>query len=165
MCVSICRSPRSWIFWAQGVRRSQEPDSTPLPPSFLSSSSSFLHLPSSDKPHYEREKARKYPLLPPTPAAPRLWRGSGGGGGERRKKKESGAKCERGLVSMPTAGGRTYAANQAAMVPARHLFLSLLFSLPAWPPLPSPPRPSPLSVGEIRLGPAPRIKPYLSSWG
>lgn len=78
----------------------------------------------------------------------------GAGGGE------SGAKCERGLVSMPTAGGRTYAASQAAMVPARHLFLSLLFSLPA-----CPPSPSLLSVGEIRLGPAPRIKPYLSSWG
>lgn len=100
------------------------------------------------------EKARKYPppppppfsssLQPPTPAAPRLQRvGWGGvvmgwGGGEKGKKKrrESGAKCERGLVSMPTAGGRTYAASQAAMVPARHLFLSLLFSSPR---LPSPP--------------------------
>lgn len=83
-------------------------------------------------------------------------------GGEKKPKKktESGAKCERGLVSMPTAGGRTHAASQPARVPARHLFLSLLFSLLACPPLLSP-----LSVGEIRLGPVPGIKPYLSSWG
>lgn len=131
----------------------------PPPPPLLLPSPSF-HLPSSDKPHYERGESAQIPspppppppptsLQPPTPAAPRLRRaggmgwsgGRGGGWGERKEKKkkkrrESGAKCERGLVSMPTAGGRTYAASQAAMVPARHLFLSLLFSSPR---LPSPP--------------------------
>lgn len=127
----------------------------------LAGSRSLLHCspsPSSisspsDKPHYEREKALRYPLLPPTPTAPWPWR-------ERWRKKESGAKCERGLVSMPTAGGRTYAASQAVGLPARHLFFCPSCFLLACPPLLSA-----LSVREIRLGPVPGIKPYLSSWG
>lgn len=165
MCPSMCRALRSWLFWAQGDRRagSREDSSLPLPPPPPST------CPPPPTSLIMRGRKRANTLSSPnsrcTTAVPRgggwvdggwwwlWWRG-------KKKKKESGAKCERGLVSMPTGGGRTYAASQAAMVPARHLFLSLLFSLPACPPLPSP-----LSVGEIRLGPAPRIKPYLSSWG
>ena len=91
--VSMCRSPHSWMFWAQGVRRNWELVDSPLPSS--PSSSSSLHLPSSDKPHYEWEKARKYPLFPPAPAAQRLWWGWWWwwGGGVEKREREKKVRC------------------------------------------------------------------------
>lgn len=84
--------------------------------------------------HYEREKAHRYPLLPQL-----LLHHSYSvcvrerGGENNHRKNESGAKCERGLVSMPTAGGRTHAASQLGSLQDTCFCPSCFLSSPALP--------------------------------
>lgn len=55
------------------------------------------------------------------------------GGENNHRKNESGAKCERGLVSMPTAGGRTHAASQLGSLQDTCFCPSCFLSSPALP--------------------------------
>lgn len=139
MRTRLCPTGRhSWIFRTKSVSQMYPPP----PPHHLPSSPSYGS-------HYDQEKASRYPLLPPTLTVSWLlgWRGG----------KKKTAKCERGLVSMPTVDGGTYASSQGPCTPL--VFVPLRFSSR----LPSPSLLF-LSVGEIRVRPMPGIKPYLSSW-
>lgn len=111
----------------QGCQATGEPAGSP---SLLHCSPSPSPIsPPSCKPHYEREKAHMYSLLPQRP----LHHGRGERVRWRIKKKQSGAKCERGLVSMPTAGGRSYAANQPGSLQDTCFCPSCFLSSPALP--------------------------------
>lgn len=148
----MCPTERhSWILQANGV--SQPTTQVTHPP--------FLAVPSFPPPLPPTSLIIRGRMLvdtspPPSPTASRPWRERGG-----KKKTCQGAKCERGLVSMPTAGGQTRAASQPGSLQDTCFCPSCSLSLPALPTLPSM---LSLSVGEIRLGPVPGIKPYLSSW-
>lgn len=124
VCVSLCPAKRhSWIFQAKGVSQPASSPSLhhspppPPPTSLIMRGRKLMDTLSSPSSHctmaVEREREREV----------------------ERKKNESGAKCERGLVSMPTAGGRTHAASQPGSLQDTCFCPSCFLSSPA---LPSP---------------------------
>lgn len=119
---------RSWIFQASGVSQPASSVLPPLPPTSL----------------IMRGRKLKDTLSSPNSHCTMAVERERGG-----KKNESGAKCERGLVSMPTAGGRTHATSQPGSLQDTCFCPSCFLSSPA---LPSSSLPSPLRALSISRG-------------